>query len=704
MSTSMFYFGVDYYPEQWPAERWPEDARLMAEAGLNVVRLAEFAWSRMEPQEGVYDFEWLDRAISILASRGLRIVLGTPTASPPPWLMARDPALFRVREDGQRVTFGNRRTYCPNNPLYHQATRRIVERMAEHYAGHPTVIGWQIDNEFGERCYCPLCARAFQDWLRRRYGSLDALNQRWGTVFWSHTYSDWSQIPVPLATGSSPNPGLALDFFRFCSDSYVAYQQVQVDILRDRCPTHWITHNLMGFGYDHINYFDLARDLDLVAWDNYPRGYWDMQADVDASRAALSCDTMRGLKGQNFWVMEQQAGPSGWETVSVAPRPGELRLWAYQAIAHGADGIVFFRWRTARFGTEQYWHGLLDHHGHPGRRYAEIKRMGAELECIGEQIRGSRVAPAVAMLLSYDSRFAFQVQANNPQFTYSTHFHQVYRALYERHVAVDVVAPTADLSAYRLVFAPALHVLSEEVAENLRRFVQAGGVLVVTPRTGVKDEANAMVDLPPPGLLAGLSGVEVEEYDSLPPGAYNELQFVLPELEMIPPARASVWCDVLRPSSATVVAHYTQDYNAGQPAITLNRSGQGQVVTVGTFGDADLYRALAPWLLDLAGVQPILTLTPAPSPYEGEGGGATPAGVEVAERWQGEQRLLFVLNHTNSVQQVALHGNYVNLFQHSAPLTSETQGREGGGGRNAVDLLSGTVTIAPRDVLVLEEM
>jgi beta-galactosidase len=662
----MFHFGVDYYPEHWPEDRWPEDARLMAEAGFNVVRLAEFAWAKMEPQEGQYDFDWLDRAIAILASHDIQVVLGTPTASPPPWLMTKSPELYLVREDGQRATFGNRREYCPNNPVYHEYTRRIVTHMAEHYADHPAVIGWQIDNELGGRCYCPICTRAFQEWLRDRYGLLDALNQKWGTVFWSHTYTDWDQVPLPLTTAGSPNPGLALDFLRFSSDSYVAVQRMQVEILREKCPTHFVTHNFMGFGYDQVDYFDLARDLDLVAWDNYPRGFWDMRADVDPSQVALSCDTMRGLKRQNVWVMEQQAGPSGWETVSTAPRPGELRLWAYQSIAHGADGIVFFRWRTARFGTEEYWHGLLDHHGRPGRRYEEIKRMGGEIKKAGEQLFGSTVKPSVAMILSYDSRFAFQIQANSPQFSYSAHFHQIHRAFHDHHVPVDVVAPTADLSAYKLVVAPALHVVSEAMAENLKRFVRAGGVLVVTSRTGVKDAANAVIDVPLPGLLAGLCGVEVEEYDSLPAGVRNELELALPELAPPHPVHASVWCDVLKSNGATVIACYTQDYTAGKPAITVNQFGQGQVVYVGTVGDADLYEALADWLLGLAGVQPIL---------------AAPEGVEVTERWQGDDRLLFLLNHTGHAQEVDLDGHCTDLLRETA--------------------CEGKVTIAPRDVLIL---
>lgn len=664
----MFYFGVDYYPEHWPEERWPEDARLMAEAGFNVVRLAEFAWSKMEPQEGHSDFNWLDRAIAILAAQGIQVILGTPTASPPPWLMAKYPDLFRMREDGRPVTFGNRREYCPNNPLYHEYTRRIVTQMAEHYADHPAVIGWQIDNEFGERCYCPVCAAAFHGWLRHRYASLDELNRQWGTIFWSHIYNDWSEIPLPLTTGGSPNPGLALDFYRFASDSYVAYQQVQIDILRRQCPQHFVTHNLMGFKYDRLNYFDLARALDFVAWDNYPRTQWSMQAMVDPSHAALAADTMRGLKRQNVWVLEQQAGPGGWEMVGVAPRPGELRLWAYQSIAHGADGIVFFRWRTARYGTEQYWHGLLDHHGHPGRRYDEIRQMGAELQKIGAAIQGATVKAKVAILHSYDSRFAFQIQPNNSSFHYGEHVTQVYHALFNRNITVDVVSPQADLSDYMLVIAPALHVLDEAVAGRLDQYVQAGGTLIVTPRTGVKDKANAVVNLPLPGLLAEVVGTTVADYDSLAAGISQSVKFVIPELAKLDSVKAHGWCDILAPKNAEVIARYTNDYYAQQPAITLNRHGKGQAIYVGTFGNEALYQALFDWLLQKLNLRGVMTC---------------PSGVEVTERWQShsEQRLLFVLNHLEQPQRIKLDVSYTNLLDGNT--------------------LSGEVEIDPHGVLIL---
>jgi beta-galactosidase len=665
----MFAFGVDYYPEQWPEARWPTDAQLMAEAGFNIVRLAEFAWSRLEPQPGVFDFDWLDRAIAVLAGRGIRVILGTPTASPPPWLMQSHPDLFRMNEQGHRLTFGNRREYCPNHPLYHDSTRAIVSAMAEHYAQHPWVVGWQIDNEFGDRCYCPICRSAFQNWLQRRYATLDALNAAWGTSFWSHVYTEWSQIPVPLATGGSPNPGLALDFARFASDTYVAYQQLQINILRSRTSGQFITHNLMGFGYDKINYYDLSLTLDLVSWDNYPRTQWSLVADVEPSGPALAAATMYGLKHQPFWVMEQQAGPGGWELVSVMPRPGELRLWTYQQIAHGANGILYFRWRTARFGTEQYWHGLLEHDARPGRRYREIARLGAELRRVGDRIERTQVTAKVAMLLSYDSRFAFQIQPNNPGYSYPAHFQAIYRAFHTRNVAVDVVAPTDDLSSYRLVLAPPLYVLPAAVVANLESYVRGGGTLVCFFRSGVKDAANAVVDQPLPGLLAELCGVQVADYDSLPAGAANGLQWVRPELADAPQGTSLAWADILTPGSAEVVARYTADYYAGQPAITRNRYGTGSAIYVGALGDAATHGTLVDWLIAETEVQPPL---------------AAPAGVEVTVRHHASRRLLFILNHTAVPQEVMLDQPYYNLL--GEPVR-----------------LEGALTVAPRDVLILEE-
>lgn len=656
-----FPFGVDYYPEHWPEARWAEDAKLMQEIGVNTVRLAEFAWARLEPKEGCFDFAWLDRAIEVLAERDIRVILGTPTASAPPWLMGKDKALFLVREDGVRLPYGHRREYCPSHPLYQARTKVIVTALARHYQNHPNIIGWQIDNEFGDRCYCELCREQFHGWLQDKYSALDVLNNAWGTVFWSHVYNDWSEIPVPLSTLPSHNPGLALDFKRFASDVYVKYQRLQLDILREHCPEHFVTHNFMGFSFDQLNYFDLAEDLDLVTWDNYPRGFWDLEEQVNSRDLALGHATMRGLKNKNFWMMEQQSGPGGWDIVSVTPRPGELRLWAYQAIAHGADGMIFFRWRTARFGAEAYWHGLLNHDGTPGRRFEELKQMGLELKRVGDDILGSTVNAEVAFLLDYDTRFAFQVQANNPQFSYPEHFATIYRAFHRLNVPVDIVPPDADLSRYKLVLAPALYVLPKDLAERLEAFTKAGGTFLTTLRSGVKDETNAVVDLPLPGLLAELCGVTAQDYDSLPEGVSQGLEFT-DEVTPVGEAQADMWCDILTPQGAEVVARYTANFYRGEAAVTCNRAGDGQAVYVGTAGNRALYDTLAPWLLDLAGV---------PAPFKNE--------LEVAERSRGDMRLRFILNHSDQQQRITACGH--NLLTGTP--------------------LNGEVTLPPKSVLIL---
>ena len=660
----MIRYGADYYPEHWPEERWSEDAKLMKAAGFNVVRLAEFAWSIMEPQEGRFDFEWLDRAIAVLAKTGIDVVLGTPTASPPPWLMTRQEDLYIVNEDGVRLTYGLRREYCPNNPLYHQYTERIVEEMAEHFKDHSAAIGWQIDNEFGAHCYCEICRKAFHNWLKQRYSNLDELNEKWGTIFWSHVYTDWSQIPTPLKIASPHNPGLHLDYKRFMSDTYRAYLKIQIDVIRRHTTEQFITHNLMGFGFNQLDYYHNTADLDFVSWDNYMRHQWDMKAEVDPSLAALSHDMTRGLKKQNFWVMEQQSGGGGWELVAVPPQPGEMRLWAYQSVAHGADGIVYFRWRTCRTGAEQYWHGILDHHGIPGRRYEEAAQMGHELQKIGPKIQGSRIKAQVAIMQSYDTRFAFQVQPNNPNFGYEKHIQEIYAAFYNRNVPVDIVSEKDHLSGFKLVIVPAMYVLLEKTADNLERFAAAGGLVVFTPRTGVKDKANAVINMKLPGLVAKLAGVEVEEYISMPIDEDSQVKFDLPNLKEN--FTVSVWADVLKPTTSQAAARYSQGYYAGKAAVSINAFGDGQVIYIGTMGDDSFYSSITKWVLELANIKPLLV---------------APAGIEVTQRWQADQRLLFVLNHNAIAEEISLDNTYTDL------ITGKT--------------FSGTITIEPREVLIL---
>jgi len=655
------YYGADYYPEHWPEERWPEDARLMMEAGFNVARMAEFAWTRMEPHEGEFDFDWLDRAIALLSDQGISTVLGTPTASPPAWLMRAYPECFLVREDGQR------RNTCPTSPIYRQYSARIVAAMAEHVADNAHVIGWQIDNEFGDHCYCEACQRAFQEWLKGRYSSLEALNAAWGTVFWSHTYTAWQEIPLPWATSSTHNPSLALDYRRFMSDTYEQYQRLQVDILRRLSPGRFITHNLMGFGYPKLNYFHLAQYLDLVSWDNYPR----YRGQPDLAARALSHDTMRGLKGRSFWVMEEQSGPTGNVEVHSAPRPGEIAYWAWQAVAHGADGIVYFRWRTCRFGSEEYWHGILDHDGVPRRRYHDVAQMGETLQRMGTEIDGSHSPAAAALLLSYDSRFALQNQPQNPGFSYEALFASYYRALWKRHIPVDIIPPSADLSSYRLVIAPALYILDEATAARLHAYVACGGTLVITCRSGVMDEHNVVVNQALPGLLAGLCGAEVEEYDSRDPG--DTLSLVAADGLGGGCFGACTWADVLEPKGATALARYGAhsgaDYYAGRAAVTAHAFGQGRAIYVGTIPDDAFLDQLTGWLCEKQGIA---------APLD------APEGIEVTVRESDDARFLILLNGTVEEQRINI----------------------GGGGRDLAsgEAISGEIALDPLEVLILKQV
>jgi len=436
---------------------------------------------------------------------------------------------------------------------------------------------------------------------------------------------------LPWATSYTHNPALALDYRRFMSDTYVEYQRQQILILREINPDWFVTHNFMGFRYPTLNYFDLAQDLDFVAWDNYPR----FRTQPDLASLALGHDTMRGLKGANFWVMEEQSGPAGQTMVGGAPRPGEIPFWAWQAIAHGADGMVYFRWRTCRFGAEEYWHGILDHHGEPRRRYSEVAGMGHTLKRVGEFITGSQYQARAAIMLSYDSRFALQNQPVNPGLKYEQIFTSYYRALWKLNIGVDIVCPDADLSDYDLVIAPTLYILPEKTAVRLRDYALDGGTLVTTCRSGVMNENNVVVNELLPGLLAEMCGVIVDEYDSRDPGGMVSLKAGA-ELEGLT-GDAGVWADVLELRGAKVLATYGGDYFAGCPAVTLNHTGTGQAVYVGTVPEQTFVDALVAWLCQQRGIS---------APV------GTPCGVEVTVRTSTDGDLVFFLNGTQSDKPV----------------------------------------------------
>lgn len=621
--------GVDYYPEHWPEERWETDARLMREAGLTIVRLAEFAWCRLEPVEGCYDFGWLDDAIGVLARHGISVVLGTPTATPPAWMIERHRDILPL-DSHQRVReFGTRLHRCLLNPKMREYSRSITRAMANHFGTNESVIGWQTDNEFeGNICYCDCCAEGFKEWLKARYGDLTSLNKAWGTVFWSQEYSAWSQVPLPLEARCgrlAHNPSLLLDYQRFASDTTVAFQKEQIDILRQVAPNQFITHNFMGM-HSSMDYFDLAEDLDFISWDNYPGGGDTFDKPASSSNN-LAHDCMRGLKGSSkpFWIMEQRSGPMGWNTMSPTTRPGEIRMWTWQSVAHGADAVVYFRWRSCLYGTEQYWHGVINHDGIARRRYREVAQIGREFASIGSRIDGTRTASKVAIVNSYDNIWAYDIQQQSFGLNYWLAPKSLYDAFRRQGTDVDIIPNGADFSQYKVVVALSQYLISPETAQRLEDYVRAGGILVTGYRSGVKDMNNACVDAPLPGVLRRCCGIEVEEYDAIGEGRSVCISTAWGSNHV-----ASVWCDALNLEGAEVLAEYTEGFLAGVPAITVNALGSGKAYYLGTQPDGGFFTAFARHLAVEGGV-PI---------YEG-----LPADVELASRHGDGRRLLFFINY-----------------------------------------------------------
>ena len=512
--------------------------------------------------------------------------------------------------------------------------------MADAFGKHDGVIGWQIDNEFGPLCYCEECRRLFQDWLMDKYGSLEALEAAWGTIFWSHTYTDWRQIPLPWTTGGVPNFSLALDFRRFHADRFVHYANGQIRSIR-KFSDKPITHNLVGLWWDNFDYQKIADILDFVSFDNYPFG------EIDPATIAAALDGTRGYQKKNFWVMEQMSGPGGWGEMTPSPRPDRIREWTYQAIGRGADAINYFRWRPCRFGTEQYWHGILNHDGSTNRRYAEIKRTREELTRFEDLIEGTQVKAEVAFLHDYDSRIALSYQKCNPALSYLDTLHSFYRGLFINNIPVDILSKDWDLSGYKLVVAPVHFVLTSERATLLREYVRGGGTLVMTYRSAVKDATNLVFDEPLPGLLQDVFGVQVKEYHS---PAANEENMVWGAIGDISghSARVSTWLDLLELKGAEVVAKYDGGFIHDEIAITRNQYGNGKAYYIGTQPETEFTEVLVQLIAKHAGV---------------EFGMPTPEGVESCVRTGDGFTLTFIINHTDQIKTVPVPAPCTDLIR-----------------------------------------
>ena len=548
--------GVCYYPEHWPEEVWEKDARDMRAMGLTWVRIAEFAWSRIEPQPGQFNWEWLDRAVGVLGAQGLHVVLGTPTATPPRWMLDKYPDMIALDKDGHPRKFGSRRHYCFSHEGYRKECARITEILAKRYGDNPHVVAWQVDNEYGCHettiSYSNSVRDGFRDWLAQKYQSPDALNRAWGNVFWSMEVSDFSQIELPNLTVTEPNPAHVLDFRRYASDQVVAFNRIQTNILRKHSPGRDLIHNFMGRVTD-FDHFDVSVDLDVASWDSYPIGNlerfgrdnewknWYMRAgdpDFQAFHHDLyrGCGQMRGADAQNpggnehhrgedvrekalhevkigrFWVMEQQPGPVNWAPYNPAPYPGAIELWAWEAFPAGADVVSYFRWRQAPYAQEQMHAALNRPDGSPDRAYGEAQQVSREL---AELPDATTEKARVALIFDYASLWATDIQPQGADYDGFALVMEFYSALRQLGQSIDVLPSNADLAGYKLIVVPQLLMVDEGFAERLQ---QSGAHAVFGPRCGSRTSDHNIPDNLPPGSLQNLIPMKIDRVESLRPG------------------------------------------------------------------------------------------------------------------------------------------------------------------------------------------
>ena len=628
-------FGGDYNPEQWPREVWDEDVRLMQEAGVNLVTLGVFSWAHLEPRPGELRFEWLDEVIDLLHAGGIAVDLATATASPPPWLAHRHPEVLPVTAEGVTLWTGGRQAYCPSSPVYRERSHRIVRALAERYGSHPAVVMWHVNNEIGCHnvlCYCEESARAFRGWLQRRYATVDALNEAWGTAFWSQRYDDFAEIQPPRAAPAFVNPTHQLDFRRFSSDAALGIYLAERAILTELTPDIPVTTNFMVMPHEsEMDYFAWGPELDVVANDHYLTA-----ADPENHRGlAFSSDLVRGVAGGDPWLlMETSTSAVNWQPRNVAKRPGELLRSAVQHVARGADGVLFFQWRASRAGAEKFHSGLVPHAGTDTRLWREVVDLGRTLTAISE-VAGARSRNEVAVLFDWQAWWACELDAHpSEDVRYWDTVESAHRALTDCSVGVDVVHPESDLTGYRVVVVPVLYLVTDAGAAAVRSAAESGAHVVITYFSGIVDESDHIRLGGYPGAFRDLLGIVSEEFTPL-----REHENVT----LSDGSRGTVWAEDVRSVGAEVLATFVDGPVPGGPAVTRSRVGAGSATYVATRLDQrDLDRLLAE-VVATAGVRRVAQVPP---------------GVEALRR-HGEDGAswLFLVNHTDDPVEVACSGH-----------------------------------------------
>lgn len=621
-------YGGDYNPEQWPEEIWEEDMRLFKLAHIDIVTLNVFSWAALQPDEDTYDFSKLDKIMEMVKKNGMKVCMATSTAVHPAWMARKYPDVLRTEFSGLKRKFGFRHNSCPNSPTYRKYAAALAKKLAERYGDYDNIVAWHISNEFGGECYCENCERKFREWLKQKYGTPSNLNKSWNTSFWGHTFYDWEDIVVPnlqsehFAEEATVFQGISLDYKRFNSDSILDCYKIERDIVKKHTPDIPVTTNLMGF-YKPLDYHKWAKEMDFVSWDNYP------EYDATYSEIAMAHDLTRGLKsGKPFCLMEQTPSVSNWHTYNALKRPGVMRLWSYQAVAHGSDTVMFFQMRRTVGACEKYHGAVIDHAGHENTRvFREISALGAELETIGNQILGARTKSDVAIIFDWDNWWSTSFSAGPTRLLdYQKEVRDYYSTINKMNIPIDVIGMDEDFSKYKVIIAPVLYMTKFDVDEKIRKFVKEGGTFVTTYFSGFVDEHDLVILGGYPGRLRDILGIWVEEEDALPKGRCNYFTY---KGEKYP---ATLLCDIIHTEGAEILSEYENDFYAGSPAITKNKFGDGSAYYLGTKSDGRFNKTIFKEIFDMNGIVPLVSADDM---------------VEATVRENENGEFLFLLNHSD---------------------------------------------------------
>ncbi len=624
--------GVDYYPEQWDPSLMDSDMDTMLEMGCNVIRIAEFSWHLMEKTEGQYDFSFFDNVIAKAKEKGLKVILGTPTATIPAWLAHKHPDILSEFEGGKKRAFGGRHVYCFNSPAMYAYSEKIIRAMAEHYRDETQVAAWQIDNELGHEgsdvCYCPQCRQAFQRYLEEKFeGSIDRLNDTYGTTFWSQEYNSFEEIPLPEETITTHNPALRMDWERFRSKSIVDFTNFQARILREVIPHALVMHDFPGGGLDkHVDYSETARNLDLAAYNNYP--VWGGQKEpIAPHEIAFGLDYIRGLKQQNFWITEAIMGAQGHDVTGFLPRPNQAKMWSYQGMAHGCESMMYFRYRGATKGAEQFCYGILDADNIKGRKFREVQSFFKDIRNY-EKAMESPIRSEVAIVYDYDSLASFRIQRQSILLDCQGEMKKLYKAFFDVNVPVDVIPSSADISKYKVVLLPQMIIARPEFQNRVKDFVNAGGTLVLTYRNAVKDVDNNLPfgESVPVGYRE-LAGVTVAETESL----QEILAFPLIGQSAFEgeSGQGGIFRDMLEVTDAQVLYRYGDAFYTRYAAVTRKQHNKGMVYYLGCALDEAVTAKIMGTILADSHIDVI----------------PSDSGVEVVLRGGAQQRVRMLINH-----------------------------------------------------------